>query len=331
MIPVNPLRDPDPALKDGGVDIELIKKLVGGQKTLDLDTKIKVGGKEMSLADLIGAQAQLEALTTQNKELGAFREGMLDLLDADLAPAKRKEILVGWYKSAGLTHEDAVKTTEAELARSAAPAGSKPKKGEAGWLPEEEGDEDEEDDVNEEVDLLKKQVEALTQQQSTEARGRAVKSIQASSVQALDSHKDLGILFTRIGERAGDKKVEAVTKAKALFATRVEKRVGELIRAAYTQTGKFDPDRIPEFAVKAAGELAEEQKAVIGEFQSLGKSPATVPSALEVLKAKEPVKEPTDKDLAALPRADAEKKLEEWLSDAGARDVAAVEEAAGVF
>lgn len=225
--------------------------------SLDLSSKVTLAdGTEVTVADLAASHAKVKA----SGEAAAASDQVLEaydvLLDADSSPDE-------WEDSARVVltakgyDEDAIDTYIEEY-RPVAEGDDKPKKTAA-------------DDKR--LSKLEKRQDRADAA-ATDATRRELADLFDKKVgAALDSHKDLTVLFDKVGTRDGK---DAAAKLKKASRERIAEAVKSRIRTRYAETDTFDRAWIAEEAKKAVKGEAEYLQSVIGDLSKVGRAPETV-------------------------------------------------------
>jgi hypothetical protein len=271
---------------------------------LDMETELELeDGTVVTVGELLQQAGQAREAAQRISQLEEFRENATRLMrgeepDADAA----YKVLRG----AGFSDAEARQYAQEYL------------EGEAGG---EEGDEGDEDDIVK----IEKAIRNSTREAETKA-DKAMREAQGLRLRMLKEEMDRRVV------ESIDKNPEIVKMLETLDKTRGREHATGAWRALQEQVrentlknlysrrdaagGQFSEDWVAEEAAKAAKAVAGNYRTVIGDIDSLGRSPET-DGELEILKSQKPVPPPEFKK--GMERGDVDKDVRSFNVDALSR------------
>lgn len=276
--------------------------------TFDLDSKVKVDGKEYTIRELADSRKANETLTTQLNEAKVAEQAVITMMrsDADLG-AKEKAVRTvlsraGFtadqteeYVSKLFTDAEASLSGKPEVKPGGKPAADDPLVAATARIDGLEGD--------------------LRKERLARARG-----LQDSAVIAvLDPTKEVGKILAGVKSRDGE---QAFTEAQNLITQDIKDASLQILHQKRSETGYFEENWIPSAVAEAAKQVARKYRVVMGAGADLGATPETGPFQ-KIAASRKPVPAPTFK--SGMSTADVQAQAQAYTEDAFMRIIAEAE------
>lgn len=276
--------------------------------TVDLDTKVRVGGQEIPITELVRSKEDLEYLKQDYAKLVSFRDATAKVMRPDVDPSVKEGAARQLLTDMGY-RPDEVDTYVRDWMGSQQETNMEPQS--------DNGGDDDNDRSAEQV------ANAILQAQQEAARTSAeLNRIRAEQLNArmntqillgLDSHKDGRTMLGKLEEINGK---ESVANARAAIERDIRQQTLELLKNRRDQAGTFEEAWIAEESARATDQVLAKYRSVIGDPNRLGRAPETDSSASAFVNRK-PVSAPTWKP--GMNTGDIESALNAYNTDALSR------------
>ena len=280
---------------------------------MDLDTSVRVGGKEIPVRELAAAREELERAREQMDQLSKFREAALTVMRQDVPADMKTEAARQLLRDAGFPEQEIDRQVGA-------------------WAQGGQEDEDEMVDENEDPEVGGQDTEEEEDDQDTEfvaqsildAQRRAqvaeeeVRRIKAERLGqhmdqqingSLDGVQDARTLLSKLRELNGD---EAAKNARAAIERDIRQTTLDFLRQRRDASGTFNEAWVAEEAKRATESVVAKYRSVIGDPNRLGRAPETA-SGSDYFVSRKPV--PAPKWKPGLKTGDIETQLNAYNSD----------------
>jgi hypothetical protein len=280
---------------------------------MDLDTSVRVGGKEIPVRELAAAREELERAREQMDQLSKFREAALTVMRQDVPADMKTEAARQLLRDAGFPEQEIDRQVGA-------------------WAQGGQEDEDEMVDENEDPEVGGQDTEEEEDDQDTEfvaqsildAQRRAqvaeeeVRRIKAERLGqhmdqqingSLDGVQDARTLLGKLRELNGD---EAAKNARAAIERDIRQTTLDFLRQRRDASGTFNEAWVAEEAKRATESVVAKYRSVIGDPNRLGRAPETA-SGSDYFVSRKPV--PAPKWKPGLKTGDIETQLNAYNSD----------------
>jgi len=247
----------------------------GATGVLDLDAKVKVGGKELTIKDIIAAKEAAEAKSSEYDQYKTATETLLqgDSVDA----AKRSESLRHVLSKAGYAPEDIE-----EYVKSLDPGTSKPA--------DNEGEKKVETTKTAPDAATAAELKQLREEMDRHRVQSLKKALHASAAEVLDSHPNMSLLFKALKDLRGE---EGLAEAKNRIAEEIQRETINRLKIRSSTTGRrVEEDWLAEESQGAAEAVYKGYLSVIGDPNKLKRAPETV-TGQDVLLRSKPIPTPT--------------------------------------
>jgi PAS domain-containing protein len=283
-------------------DQSVIDKLTGG---LDLNTTLKIEGKDVSVADLVAAHKELASSKTIVAEQRKFNEAARRLFKAN-------ELSIDEWESAVRVVMPSMGYTESQVDEYIATA----KKAATTPTPDDESGGEAEDDARtpaeRETEDRVSRLEAEEAARREQRRERIRTRLENAKAAALDSNAGLAKMVSGVQKRKSDAAAKALRDE---LMEDINDRALKLLKAkADKAKGQFDEDWItPAFADAAATVHARRLSVIEGLGLTLGRAPETV-TGEEQISRSAPIALPDPKSIRDT--GDAQEKFRQYAEDA---------------
>jgi len=279
------------------------------QPVLDLDAKVRVGGQEVPLSELVRAKEDLEYLRQDYSKLTAFRDATTKVMRPDVDPSVKeqaaRQLLVDMgYRGEEVdqyvnewmqTQQGAEMTDDTDTS-------------------DERGDDDDRSAEQVAEAIMRAQQEAQrTSEQLNRMRAEQLNSrMNTQIMMGLDLNQDARTMLGKLEEINGK---EASNSARAAFERDIRQQTLENLRNRRTAAGTFEEAWVSEEAARATQEVLAKYRSVIGDPNRLGRAPETAVG--ESILSSKPVQAPRWKP--GISAGDIESALDAFNKDALAR------------
>ena len=270
--------------------------------------EIEVDGRIYTLSDIMQAKEQLESMSSEVESLRAFKESTNQLMSDNLGWDQKMQAARVVLSESGYTPEQ-IETYIQDY---------------QGVMEEEDNtfEETEEDEPvmqyePEEIqdDPRIDEARSMARQSSAELKAYRLQMLQREMDRgiknAIDTNGDISVLLGRLPENQ-----EGQDNAKARLQQQVHDQTLRYLQERKAREGTFSEAWVDEAAERATNEVVGTYRTVIGDLDSIGRSPETV-SGEPTLSSTPPVPEPEYKE--GMNRGVVDKSVNDWTTDALSR------------
>jgi hypothetical protein len=275
---------------------------------IDLDAKVRAGGQEIPVAELLKAKEDLEYLKQDYSKLVSFRDATAKVMRPDVDPGVKEQAARQLLLDMGYRGNEVDQYVQ-------------------DWMSSQQGDNEMTDtpDTNsggtDEDDRSAEQVaEAImaAQRQAQQAQEELQRmkaeqlngKLNAQVVMGLEMNQNARTMLNKLEEINGK---DALLSARAAIERDIRQQTLENLRSRRTAAGVFEEAWISEESAKATDQVLAKYRSVIGDPNRLGRAPETDSSASAFVNRK-PVSAPTWKP--GMSSGDIETALDAFNKDA---------------
>lgn len=271
----------------------------GQENVLGLDSVIEYEGERISVRDLIDTLQSAGQMIDELDSLRSFRDATTQFLRKDGEPHQIAEAASRMLSGAGY-EDDEVKEYVRDWTQNIS----------AGDDDGDPGDEAQEEEMQQDDPRYSK-----LEQQTNQLRLRMMREeMQKGVVSAIDSNGEIAKMLMGLDKTKGRQHASGAYQA---IQDQVRKAtLDRLYERRDRSGGEFSEDWIQEEAAKAASEVAKSYATVIGDLDSIGRSPETV-SEIDTIASKPPVPAPEFKK--GMDRGAVDSTVREFNTDALSR------------
>jgi hypothetical protein len=282
---------------------------------MDLDTSVRVGGREIPVRELAAAREELEKAREEMENLSKFREAALTVMRQDVPADMKTEAARQLLRDAGFPEEEIDRQVGAwaqggqeDEEYEMVDENEDPEVG--GQDPEE----DEEDDQDTEF-VAQSILDAQRRAQVAEEEVRRIKAERLGQHMdqqingSLDGVQDARTLLGKLRELNGD---EAAKNARAAIERDIRQTTLDFLRQRRDASGTFNEAWVAEEAKRATESVVAKYRSVIGDPNRLGRAPETA-SGSDYFVSRKPV--PAPKWKPGMKTGDIETQLNAYNSD----------------
>lgn len=268
--------------------------------------EIEVDGRIYTLSDVMEAKEQLESMSSEIESLRAFKESTNQLMSDNLGWDQKMQAARVVLSESGYTPEQ-IETYIQDY---------------QGVMEEEDNtfEEIEEDEpvmqeVEYEDDPRINEAQHVARQSAAEFKAFRLQMLQREMDRgiknAIDTNSDISVLLGRLPDNQ-----EGKDNAKARLQQQVHDQTLKYLQERKAREGTFSEAWVDEAAERATNEVVGTYRTVIGDLDSIGRSPETV-SGEPTLSSTPPVPEPEYKE--GMNRGVVDKSVNDWTTDALSR------------
>jgi hypothetical protein len=234
---------------------------------VDMDAKIRAGGQEIPVADLLKAKEDLEYLRQDYGKLVAFRDATTKVMRPDVDPSVKEQAARQLLVDMGYRGEEVDQYVQDWMNN---------QQGETVTDNTEDVGGDEDDRSAEEVAnaILRAQQEAQRAQEELQRMkaDQLNSRLNAQIVMGLEMDQNARTMLGKLEEINGK---EALSGARAAIERDIRQQTLDNLRARRTQAGVFEEAWINEESAKATQQVLAKYRSVIGDPNRLGRAPET--------------------------------------------------------
>ena len=257
--------------------------------TIDLDTKVRIGGTEVNVRDLATAREELAKAREEMDQLSKFREAALTVMRQDVPADMKTEAARQLLRDSGFP-EDEIDRQVGAWAQGGQEDYEMVDENED---PEVGGQTEEDDDAD--VDLVAQSIlDAQNRAAVAEEEVRRIKAERLGThmndqiTGAIDSVDDGRTLLGKLRELNGD---EAAKNARAAIERDIRQTTLDMLRSRRDAAGTFNEAWVAEEARRATESVIAKYRSVIGDPNKLGRAPETA-SGSDYFASRKPVSAP---------------------------------------
>lgn len=257
--------------------------------TIDLDTKVRIGGTEVNVRDLATAREELAKAREEMDQLSKFREAALTVMRQDVPADMKTEAARQLLRDSGFP-EDEIDRQVGAWAQGGQEDYEMVDENED---PEVGGQTEEDDDAD--VDLVAQSIlDAQNRAAVAEEEVRRIKAERLGThmndqiTDAIDSVNDGRTLLGKLRELNGD---EAAKNARAAIERDIRQTTLDMLRSRRDAAGTFNEAWVAEEARRATESVIAKYRSVIGDPNKLGRAPETA-SGSDYFASRKPVSAP---------------------------------------
>lgn len=281
------------------------------ENVVDMDAKVRAGGQEIPVSELLKAKEDLEYLRQDYSKLVAFRDATTKVMRPDVDPTVKEQAARQLLVDMGYRGDEVDQYVQ-------------------DWMNSNQGNDDmasDETDNNVGGDDDDRSAEEVAnailaaQRQAQQAqdelnRMRAEQlnnRMNASILVGLESNQNARTMLSKLEEINGK---DALSSARSAIERDIRQQTLDNLRARRTQAGVFEEAWISEESAKATEQVLAKYRSVIGDPNRLGRAPETDSGASAILNSK-PVPAPRWKP--GVSTGDIESALDAFNKDALSR------------
>ena len=233
---------------------------------VDMDAKVRAGGEEIPVSELLKAKQDLEYLQQDYSKLVAFRDATTKVMRPDVDPSVKEQAARQLLVDMGYRGEEVDQYVQ-------------------DWMNNQQGEtvSDETDDVGGDDDRSAEEVAnaILAAQQQAQ---RAQEELQRMKAEQLNNKLTTQVMMglelnqgarTMLGKLEEINGKEALSAARAAIERDIRQQTLDNLRARRTQAGVFEEAWISEESAKATDQVLAKYRSVIGDPNRLGRAPET--------------------------------------------------------
>jgi len=233
---------------------------------VDMDAKVRAGGEEIPVSELLKAKQDLEYLQQDYSKLVAFRDATTKVMRPDVDPSVKEQAARQLLVDMGYRGEEVDQYVQ-------------------DWMNNQQGETvtDETDNVGGDGDRSAEEVAnaILAAQQQAQ---RAQEELHRMKAEQLNNKLNAQVLMglelnqgarTMLGKLEEINGKEALSAARAAIERDIRQQTLENLRARRTQAGVFEEAWINEESAKATDQVLAKYRSVIGDPNRLGRAPET--------------------------------------------------------
>lgn len=233
---------------------------------VDMDAKVRTGGEEIPVSELLKAKQDLEYLQQDYSKLVAFRDATTKVMRPDVDPSVKEQAARQLLVDMGYRGEEVDQYVQ-------------------DWMNNQQGETvtDETDDVGGDGDRSAEEVAnailaAQQQAQRAQEELHRMKAEQLNNklttqvMMGLELNQGARTMLSKLEEINGK---EALSGARAAIERDIRQQTLDNLRARRTQAGVFEEAWISEESAKATDQVLAKYRSVIGDPNRLGRAPET--------------------------------------------------------
>ena len=233
---------------------------------VDMDAKVRTGGEEIPVSELLKAKQDLEYLQQDYSKLVAFRDATTKVMRPDVDPSVKEQAARQLLVDMGYRGEEVDQYVQ-------------------DWMNNQQGEtvSDETDDVGGDDDRSAEEVAnaILAAQQQAQ---RAQEELHRMKAEQLNNKLTTQVMMglelnqgarTMLGKLEEINGKEALSAARAAIERDIRQQTLDNLRARRTQAGVFEEAWISEESAKATDQVLAKYRSVIGDPNRLGRAPET--------------------------------------------------------
>ena len=233
---------------------------------VDMDAKVRAGGEEIPVSELLKAKQDLEYLQQDYSKLVAFRDATTKVMRPDVDPSVKEQAARQLLVDMGYRGEEVDQYVQ-------------------DWMNNQQGEtvSDETDDVGGDDDRSAEEVAnaILAAQQQAQ---RAQEELHRMKAEQLNNKLTTQVMMglelnqgarTMLGKLEEINGKEALSAARAAIERDIRQQTLDNLRARRTQAGVFEEAWISEESAKATDQVLAKYRSVIGDPNRLGRAPET--------------------------------------------------------
>ncbi len=245
---------------------EVQETQVPTNNVVDMDAKVRAGGEEIPVSELLKAKQDLEYLQQDYSKLVAFRDATTKVMRPDVDPSVKEQAARQLLVDMGYRGEEVDQYVQ-------------------DWMNNQQGETvtDETDDVGGDGDRSAEEVAnaILAAQQQAQ---RAQEELQRMKAEQLNNKLTTQVMMglelnqgarTMLGKLEEINGKEALSGARAAIERDIRQQTLDNLRARRTQAGVFEEAWISEESAKATEQVLAKYRSVIGDPNRLGRAPET--------------------------------------------------------
>lgn len=257
--------------------------------TIDLDTKVLLGGTEVNVRDLANAREELAKAREEMGQLSKFREAALTVMRQDVPADMKTEAARQLLRDSGFPEDE----IDRQVGAWAQGGQEEYEMVDENEDPELQAQSEEDDDAD--VDLVAQSIlDAQNRAAVAEEEVRRIKAERLGThmndqiTGAIDSVDDGRTLLGKLRELNGD---EAAKNARAAIERDIRQTTLDMLRSRRDAAGTFNEAWVAEEARRATESVIAKYRSVIGDPNKLGRAPETA-SGSDYFTSRKPVPAP---------------------------------------
>lgn len=279
---------------------------------LDLDTTIRSGGQDVSVAELLKAKEDLDYLRQDYNKLVSFREATTKVMRSDVDPVARetaaRHILsdMGYRDTEIDDYVNDWMTTQTNK-------DTHPMKNQQSESSESNDDDNNARQIAEAILQAQQEAQRATEELHRMKADQLNTRLNSHIVMGLETNQNARTMLNKLEEINGK---DALLSARAAIERDIRQQTLENLRSRRTAAGVFEEAWISEESGKATEQVLSKYRSVIGDPNRLGRAPETDSSANEFMNRK-PLSAPAWKPGTS--NGDIESALDAYNKDALSR------------
>lgn len=245
---------------------------------LDLDAKVRVGGQEIPVSDLLRSREDLEYLKQDYNKLVSFRDATAKVMRPDVDPGVKEQAARQLLVDMGYRGDEVDQYVQDWMQNNQGSAQ------ENQVIDDNETDDSGSDRSAEEVAnaIMEANNRAVAaQEQLNRMRAEQLNSqLNAQIMVGLESNNSARTMLSKLEEINGK---DALTSARAAIERDIRNQAMENLRQRRTAAGVFEEAWISEESAKATEQVLAKYRSVIGDPNKLGRAPETDSGASAIL------------------------------------------------
>lgn len=274
---------------------------------IGMDTEIEFEGRTFTLGDLMQAQSQVNDLQGQVNQLNEFKQSTVQLMSNNTNEDQRLSAARVILSESGYSApeiEEYMNDYQSALQTESVGGEQQPD-----FTQEETADLPAGESMNYQDSEARQQAAQANEELRQYRLQMLQKEMRQGVNNALDTNKDVDVLLSRL--KSGDN-TESYDNARTSLQQQVHDRTVKMLQDRKAREGSFNETWVEDAAAKATNEVLGTYRTVIGDIDSIGRSPETV-SGETTLSSKPPVPEPEFKP--GMTRGDVDTSVKNWNTD----------------
>lgn len=244
---------------------------------VDMDTRVRAGGQEIPVADLLKAKEELEYLKQDYSKLVSFRDATAKVMRPDVDPTVKEQAARQLLIDMGYRGNEVDRYVQDWMANQQGDTmATEPTDNNVG------GDDDDRsaEQVAEAIMAAQRQAAAAQEELQRMKAEQLNNRLNAQVMLGVETNQAARTMFDKLGEINGK---DALVSARAAIEKDIRQQTLENLRSRRTAAGVFEEAWISEESARATEQVLAKYRSVIGDPNRLGRAPETDSGASAIL------------------------------------------------